>query len=94
MSAVWWTCGSGLIELQIPRDVAEACTHSGPCDDDIRAASRLPAIQAQLTALDPVTLAATLREFGAWDETELADHNQNLQRVLWIACGDIADGNN
>jgi large repetitive protein len=32
-----------------------------------------------------------LDEYGAWDDKELRDHAQNLQRILWLACGDIVD---
>jgi hypothetical protein len=38
-------------------------------------------------------LRRTLKEYGAWDATELADHDQNLQRILWLAAGDISDSN-
>jgi hypothetical protein len=45
----------------------------------------------QLQKLDRALVASELREYGAWDSDELADHAQNLQRLLWIACGDIAE---
>lgn len=48
-------------------------------------------IAVQLAALDPKALASELQEYGAWDETELADHEQNLQRILWLAAGDIIE---
>ena len=33
-----------------------------------------------------------LREYGAWDRTELCDHNKNRERVLWIwACNCAED---
>ena len=28
--------------------------------------------------------AAMLRGYGAWDETELADHDANLDRLVWL----------
>ena len=49
------------------------------------------AIAEQLAKLDPKLLASELKERGAWDEAELADHDQNLQRILWIAACDIAE---
>jgi hypothetical protein len=36
-------------------------------------------------------LSAELKEYGAWGAEELADHDQNLQRVLWLAAGDITE---
>lgn len=41
----------------------------------------------------PEDLKRKLREYGAWDDEELADHAQNLQRILWIAAGDITERN-
>jgi hypothetical protein len=48
-------------------------------------------IRAQLERIDPKVLRDELREYGAWDDQELADHGQNLQRILWIAAGDIVE---
>jgi hypothetical protein len=33
---------------------------------------------------DPEQAKAYLRPFGAWDEEELANHQQNLDRLVWI----------
>jgi len=88
-----WSTGSGRIELQITRAQAEACSHPGPCDSDVKALSENPRIARQLRKIDPALLAAELREYGAWDDDELKDHEQNIQRMLWIACEDISAGN-
>jgi len=32
-----------------------------------------------------------LRGYGAWGRAELCDHRENLQRLLWIWCHDIAE---
>jgi len=71
---------------------AQLCSHSGPCDSDVLALSRVPKIARQLAKIDPALLAGELREYGAWDDSELADHPQNLQRLLWIAACDVAGG--
>src|SRR4029077_12825206 len=88
---LWFTSGSGRIELQMTMDQAESASHQGECDDDTRELSKVPAIAEQLTKIDPVVLAAELKEYGAWDAEELADHDQNVQRILWLAAGDIAE---
>lgn len=90
---MYWTTGSGRIELNITKAQAEACSHAGPCDRDVKALSDVPAIARQLRKIDPALLASELGEYGAWNSEELKDHAQNLQRMLWIACGDILDGN-
>ena len=87
----WWSSSSGRIVLQLAADDARSGSHSGPCDDDVRELSRKSYIAKQLAELDAILLARELREWGAWSDTELEDHDQNLQRVLWLACGGIED---
>jgi hypothetical protein len=72
---------------------AQTCFHPGQCDADVLALSREPKIARQLQKLDPKLVAECLKEYGAWDDEELADHQQNLQRLLWVAACDIAEEN-
>ena len=90
---MWFSTGSGKIELQMTLEQARSASHQGQCDNDVRDLSKVPAIARQLAKIDPAILRDELREYGAWDENELADHDQNLQRLLWLAAGDIVDGN-
>ena len=90
---MWWNSSSGRIELQITEAQAAGASHSGRCDDDVLWLSGEPKIKRQLARLDPALVASELKEYGAWDEDQLADHEQNLQRLLWLACGDIREGN-
>lgn len=87
----WFSSSSGRIELCMTADDAHGASHQGQCDDDVRALSRDPEIAAQLERIDPALLAAELKEYGAWEPHELADHKQNLQRILWLAAGDITE---
>jgi hypothetical protein len=87
----WFSTGSGRIELQISLSDAQSASHQGQCDDDVLALSKVPYIAEQLAKIDPALLRDELREYGAWDGDELSDHAQNLQRLLWLACGDIVD---
>jgi hypothetical protein len=87
----WFSTSSGRIELEIDLDDAHSGSHQGQCDDDVQALSSVPYIAAQLDAIDPALLADELREYGAWDDEQLADHDQNIQRILWLACGDIVE---
>lgn len=88
---LWYTSGSGRIEFRMTLEQAESVSHSGECDSDVYELSRVPEIKAQLDKLDPAILSAELKEYGAWDTEELSDHVQNLQRILWLAGGDIRD---
>jgi len=89
---MYWTSSSGRIELNIPKGLASIGYHSGACDADIAELMELDSIKAQLFGIAPQVLSEELKEFGAWDKKELSDHNSNLARILWIACGDIQEG--
>ncbi len=88
---MWFSTSSGRIELRLTMAEAETGYHSGRCDDDIAFLRNEPRIKRQLDKLDPDLLRNELREYGAWDGDELADHDANLDRILWLACGDIID---
>lgn len=90
---MYWASSSGRIELQITKAEARSASHQGQCDTSVLALSKKPRIKKQLDKIDQTVLATELNEYGAWSETELADHTQNLQRLLWIACGDINEEN-
>jgi hypothetical protein len=89
---MWWSESLGRIELNITRGQAESCSHPGPCDADVATLRKVPAIRRQLDKLAPELVRDCLREYGAWDADELADHDANLDRLLWVACCDIAEG--
>lgn len=88
---LWYTSGSGRIELQMTVEQAQSVSHFGQCDEDVAELAKVPAIKAQLDVLDPALISAELKEYGAWDAKELSDHAQNLQRILWLAGGDIPE---
>ena len=90
----WASSGCGRIELQMSLSEAQSASHQGKCDDDVMALSKEPHIAAQLAEINPVILVDVLREYGAWDDEELADHEQNLQRLLWSLAGDIVEEEN
>ena len=87
-----WTCLGSYIELALTAEDASTGYHQGACDDDIAGLRTVPYIAEQLEALDPAKVRLELEGYGAWDDTELADHEANLDRVLWLACGNIVDG--
>jgi len=82
---------SGRISLQLTLEDARSACHQGPCDDDVAALMRVPYVRVQLRAITPSTLRLDLKEYGAWDADELADHDQNLARFVWLMAGDIVE---
>jgi hypothetical protein len=89
---MWWTESLGRIELNITKAQAASCAHMGFCDADIAILRTVPAIRRQLNKLDPDLVRDALKEYGAWNLTEMSDHDANLSRLLWIACCDITEG--
>ena len=91
MNSVYWTDGSGRIELEFrPEDITHVC-RSGANDDYVEDVVRLPRVRDQLMKLDSDSVRGILREYGAWDDDELRNHVQNLHRLVWIALWDCKD---
>lgn len=90
---MWWSESLGRIELQMTMAQAQTCFHPGQCDADVAALREVPKIKRQLDKLDAKLVAECLKEYGAWDDEELSNHDQNLNRLLWVAACDIAEGN-
>jgi len=82
-------------ELRIPGQAISDCSHQGQCDSDV--AYWTPRIKAQSeadafeNAPTQDSIRAELKECGAWDDDELADDEANWERLVWIACCNIAD---
>lgn len=72
--------------IEMTEEQAVSCSHPGPCDEDVK--DTLPELNLQL---DSGLVRAELKEYGAWNETELQDDNENLLRIVWIAACDIRE---
>ena len=88
---MYYISGSGKIELRLTKQQAATGGHQGQCDNDIAYLRQLPAIKRQLNKIDADVLKEELKEYGCWDNEELSNHDKNLSRILWIACGDILE---
>jgi len=90
-NALLWESGCGRLTLTLTEADAHTGYHTGDCEADILDLMAGRIIRDQLDALDPQTVAEYLREFGAWSDDELADRDENLMRLLWLACGDLVE---
>lgn len=78
--------------IELEEWIIDSSPMSGSCDNFIEEIiANEEEVISELNSLDKEQLVKELREYGAWDEEELADHNQNLRRILWIAIGDIQE---
>jgi hypothetical protein len=73
-------------ELELPDECVTACSHSGPCDNDVDYWEKKIQIN-----INPDLIRAELKEYGAWDNEDLKDDNQNKKRLIWIAAGNVRD---
>lgn len=80
--------------ISLTRQDAENCSHSGSCDNDVEITVNKPYAQKQLNVISNESLVKELKEYGAWDDEELQDNEQNKRRIIWIAAGNIQDNQN
>jgi len=91
---MYWISNNG-IELNITKKQAASCSHLGSCDKDVLILMEVPFIRRQLDRVQARSIASFLNEYGTWSDEELASHEGNKFRLLWIACCDIdEEGNN
>jgi len=77
--------------IQMTKAQAQSAAHQGQCYDDVKALCKVPSIARQLKKLSDETIKDELKEYGAWDETELLDRTENEHRLIWIAAGNIVE---
>lgn len=78
--------------IELPIEIIELCPLSGACDTAIAIMRKLPEVIAELSQIEPAKLIQELSKYGAWEPEELANHEDNLDRILWLACSDIREG--
>jgi hypothetical protein len=77
----------GLERTGIPESCIAECSAQGAVDDAVEYwVDRLN------FSVDLERARRHLREFGAWDESELANDEANARRILWTACCDFKEG--
>jgi hypothetical protein len=77
--------------LDLPSEAVTDCSHQGACDDDVE---HWAAKIQRPSDITPEALRSELKEYGAWDSTELSDDDANWKRLIWIAAGNIKEENN
>lgn len=77
--------------IELPIEIVNMCPKSGPADTAIAEMLKLPEVIAEMNEIDKDKLKLELKEYGAWSNDELSIHEDNITRILWIACGNIQD---
>ena len=78
--------------ITMTKDQAESITQPGQdASSEVEALEKNPKIRRMLDKIDPELIRAELREYGAWEDEDLADDQGNRLRILWIAGGNIKE---
>ena len=77
--------------LNITKAVANECSRSGNNEYSVNYYMNLPKYKKQLLKLDKEQVRNELNDLGVWEDDELKNHENNLQRLFWLACGNISD---
>lgn len=78
--------------IELTKEDAESVSQGGKdASEDVAALRKVPYVAKQLEGLNPEDVRAELKETGAWSEEELKDDDENLNRLLWQAGGDIKE---
>ena len=78
-------------EIKMTKEQAKSASHRGRCDDDVEALLKEPTIARQFKKIDMSDIRAELKEYGCWTDEELANDEDSLNRILWIAAGNIVE---
>ncbi len=78
-------------DLYFTRQDVDSMPTCGQCDDAVKIIAKKPYIKRQFANIDNSKLIKELSEYGAWDNVELQDKQANIERIIWIACGDIKE---
>lgn len=89
----WWHSSCGRIEFELKQSTVDAICHSGRNDGAVEHESNEDYLKAIFAGIDPMILREVIEQtFPDITESELNDHESNLERMLWMASWDIFDG--
>lgn len=77
--------------LCLPNDTVDECSGPGRKDDAVAYwAPKVFAIPQNRRVTAPM-IRSELKEYGAWDTSELADDDENQRRIVWVAACNEAE---
>lgn len=78
-------------EIVMTKADAESASHQGKCDEDVKVLMKDKKFMRQFKKIDKDKIREELKEYGCWDDEELANEEDNLMRIIWIAAGNIVE---
>jgi hypothetical protein len=79
------------IFINITKQQLNQLPTAGDCTESIIELSKEPTIKRQLNKIPQEKYFLILHQYGAWDELELEDYEENKLRLLWIASGNLLE---
>lgn len=77
-----WTLAADEISPELLQDLLD-CGGSGDASEAVDYVIRVYTVTG-----DEADCRAMLASYGAWDDEQLADHDENLRRLVWLTgCG-------
>jgi hypothetical protein len=81
-------------EIEMTKNDALSMAHQGQCIDDVKAFLKTnKSIHKQLDKIGSEAIAEELKNYGAWDDTQLADVEANKEKIVWLAANNIREEN-
>ena len=77
------------IECKFTKKCINDCTHRGRSDDDV--AFWVKELRSYLDKIPADLIRRCLKSYGAWNDEELQDDEENLHRFIWCATGQAKD---
>ena len=75
-------------EVELPQDFIDSIPSQGRADDAVKDIQESYSVEC-----DETDLIKYLKSTGGWDESELQDHDSNIDRLIWISCLDCQEQN-
>lgn len=79
------------IVLRLTRNDIFRLPLHGECEPAVLEILERPYIKKQVAKFDAIELKKELSEYGAWDDSELSNHEQNIIRWIWISALNIRE---
>lgn len=73
-------------ETELPQEFIDSVPSSGAADDAVSELRQYYNIRVSET-----DLKRFLKSYGAWDESDLESYDDNVDRLIWLACLDCQE---
>lgn len=95
MNTKTWIGGdNGDLELELTEEQFMSIPRGQDCSPEVKIIRQDPKVEEQLKRMSVESVKTYLFHFCCWEDDELNDHEENLDRLVWLACEDIRENIN